>query len=219
LNPDTSNGDGSHRELDHVQVRSLASLKVAPENDDIYTKQAWDNPELWELTKSIKSRGVQDPITISSDGYIISGHRRRMAAMLAELDHVPVRVHPVIRTENPKEFLKLLVEMNSQRIKSASELLHESVIKIDPKTAHKQIVNERKEKQDQRDIDNLSVIDPYDDGRRCAISPAKWPLLDAINRVLEEQSDYWPLSLRQIHYRLLGPDAPLRHASKPGSRT
>ena len=44
------------------------------------------------------------------------------------------------------------------------------------------------------------------------------PFLAAVLAVLEAQRDYWPLSDRQIHYRLLGPDAPLTHASKPGSR-
>jgi hypothetical protein len=168
------------------------------------------------LAKSIREHGLQEPILVSRDGFIISGHRRRMAAILAELELVQVRVHPISRAENPDAFIKLLVAMNSQRIKSTSELLHESSVKIDPKVAHEQIVNERKEKQNQRNTDNLSVIDPFSDGRRCEISKAKLPLLDAIKRVLDEQKDYWPLSARQVHYRLLGADAPLLHASKPG---
>jgi hypothetical protein len=36
--------------------------------------------------------------------------------------------------------------------------------------------------------------------------------------VLEEQREYWPISVRQVHYRLLGPFAPLIHASKPESK-
>jgi hypothetical protein len=212
------NEDGSQPELDHVQVRPLDSIKPAPENDNVYNPIAWDDPEIHELARSIKEHGLQEPILISSDGYIISGHRRRMASYLAELDHVPVRVHPISRTENPDAFIKLLVEMNSQRIKSVSEILHESSIKIDAKAAHEQIVNERKEKQNQRNLENLSLIDPVDNGRRCKISNAKKPLLDAINRVLDEQKDYWPLSARQVHYRLLGSDAPLLHASKADSQ-
>jgi hypothetical protein len=35
--------------------------------------------------------------------------------------------------------------------------------------------------------------------------------------VIEELKDFWPLTLRQIHYQLLN-DPPLRHASKPDSR-
>jgi hypothetical protein len=213
-----TNGNGSEPELDHVQVRSLDSIKPAPENDNVYNPIAWDDPDINELAKSIKEHGVQEPILISRDDFIISGHRRRMAAQIAKLDLVPVRVHPVSRSENRSEFLKLLVEMNSQRIKSVSEFMHESLIKIDPKEAHQKIVNDRKQKDKERGIENLSAIDPGYDGRRCKISPAKKPFLDAILRVLDEQSEYWPLSDRQIHYRLLGSDAPLTHASKPDSQ-
>ena len=54
------------------------------------------------------------------------------------------------RAENKEEFLKLLVETNSQWIKSASVLLHETLIKVNPKDAHEQIVNQRKEKEEVR---------------------------------------------------------------------
>jgi hypothetical protein len=138
--------------------------------------------------------------------------------MLAGLKQVPVRIHTISRAENPDAFKKLLVEMNGQRIKSPSVLLHESLIKIDPKTAHQKIVNDREAKEQKRSLNSLSAIDPDNDGRRCEISEAKRPFLDAILRVLEEQRDYWPLSDRQIHYRLLGTDAPMTHASKSGSR-
>jgi hypothetical protein len=215
-NPAVATPGSLEPELDQVQVRSLSAIRPAPENDDVYNAVAWDDPEIAELAKSIKEHGLQDPILVSRDGFIISGHRRRMAALLAGLDHVQVRLHPISRTDNRAEFLKLLVAMNSQRIKSTTELLHESTIKIDPRVAHEQIVNERKEKQNQRNIDHLSVIDPFSDGRRCKITKAKLPLLDAIRRVLNEQRDYWPLSARQVHYRLLGANAPLLHASKPG---
>jgi hypothetical protein len=119
-------------ELDLVQVRRLDSLKPAPENDDVYQPIACDDPEILELARSIKKHGIQEPLLISRDGFIISGHRRRIAAAIAGRELVPVRVHPVSRTENRAEFLRLLVEMNSQRIKSTSVLLHESLIKIDP---------------------------------------------------------------------------------------
>lgn len=210
--------NGYQSELDLARVLPIESVKPAPENDDVYNAIAWDDPEIIELARSIKEHGIQQPILISRDGFIISGHRRRMAAHISKLDLVPVRVHPVSRAENKDAFLRLLVEMNSQRIKSASELLHESLIKIDPKKAHQKIANDRKLKDESRGGDNLSAIDPGDDGRRCDISKAKKPFLDAILRVLDGQHEYWPLSDRQIHYRLLGEDAPLTHASKPDSQ-
>ena len=116
-------------------------------------------------------------------------------------------------------FLKLLVEMNTQRVKTTSDVLHETIIKVDPAKAFAEIVADRTRKEKERRDDNiLSGINPYDDGRRCELSSAKQPLLDAVLRVLREQRDYWPLSDRQIHYRLLGEDAPLIHATKPESR-
>ena len=130
---------------------------------------------------------------------------------------VPVLVSPVSRAENYNEFLRLLVECNSQRIKSTAVLLRESLIKIDPKAAHQQIVNERKEKDAARHHSGLSVIEPLDEGRRSKISPAKEEFLEATQRVIEGLRDYWPLSDRQVHYRLLGPEAPLTHAGKPDS--
>jgi hypothetical protein len=129
------------------------------------------------------------------------------------LTKVPVKVYPISRARDPEGFIKLLVAMNSQRIKSTSDLLHESLVKIDPKDAHKQIVNQRLQ-QRARAGSNLSVIDPNDIGRRDEISAAKMPLLDAILAILSAQRDYWPLSVRQVHYRL---HAPPLHASKPDS--
>ena len=42
---------------------------------------------------------------------------------------------------------------------------------------------------------------------RSVISSAKLPLLSAVIRIVEENRSYWPLSVRQIHYRLLKPAA------------
>jgi hypothetical protein len=204
-------------ELVLVQILPIDSVRPAPDNGDVYKTISPNDPELVELALSIQARGIQEPLLISRDRFIVSGHRRFVAAHMAGLKEVPVRVHPVSRTGNREEFLKLLVEMNSQRIKSTSEILHESVIKIDPKEAHQRIINERKQKENDRG-GSLSTIDPDDDGRRAEISEAKRPFLEAVLRVLEEQREYWPLSDRQVHYRLLGPAAPLTHASKPTSR-
>jgi hypothetical protein len=52
--------------------------------------------------------------------------------------------------------------------------------------------------------------------RRSRISAAKLPLLNAVIRIVEEYRDYWPLSVRQIHYYLC-PLGVLTHASKANS--
>ena len=169
--------------------------------------------------RSIREHGVQEPLLVSSDGFIISGHRRWMAANFIGLAEVPVRVHPVSRQEDPEEFLKLLVECNNHESRDADVLLAEAVIKVDPIAAHKKIVSDREAKEAQRSNDcTLSLIETHGNKRRCEFSPAKKPLLDAIQRIVEEQREFWPLSVRQIHYRLLGENAPLIHASKPDSQ-
>jgi hypothetical protein len=86
-----------------------------------------------------------------------------------------------------QEFRRLLVETNSQRIKSASVLVRESILKVDPKKAYLQIVNERQEKEFTRYYSDLNVVDPCDDGRRCEISKAKQPFLAG-------SSAYWKSS-------------------------
>ena len=200
-----------------VTQRDINQIKPAPENEAVYAAIAWDDPAIKELSKDVKEHGLIEPILISTDGFIISGHRRRVAAALAGLTQVPVKIHPISRAEDPQGFIKLLVVMNSQRVKSTSDLLHETLIKIDPKDAHKQIVNQRLSKDATSGL-GLSAIDPSVIGCRYQISAAKQPLLDAVLEILNEQRAYWPLSVRQVHYRLLGPSAPLIHASKPDSR-
>jgi hypothetical protein len=96
-------------------------------------------------------------------------------------------------------------------------LIRESLVKLDPKAAHRQIVNDRKQKDLERSWSDLSVITPDDDGRRCEISRAKQPFLQAVLDILAAHRGH-ALSVRQIHYRLLGPNAPLTHASKLGSQ-
>ena len=86
-------------ELVLVQVRPIDSIFPAPENDDIYKSIAWDDPEIVALARSIKEHGVQEPMLISRDYYIISGHRRRIAAYIAGLKEVPVRIHKLSRAE------------------------------------------------------------------------------------------------------------------------
>jgi hypothetical protein len=196
----------------------IRSIHPAPENDDIYGAVSTNDPDVLELVKSIQAHGIQEPLLISDDNYIISGHRRFHAACVCGLKEIPVRRHPICRFRDSAGFIKLLVEMNTQRVKSTPVTIRETLVKIDPKEAHKKIVNEREEKDEARIFrSSLESIDPLDDGMRSEISPAKYPLLRAVQAIIGRYREYWPLTVRQIHYLLLGPDAPLKHASKPDS--
>ena len=132
---------------------------------------------------------------------------------------------PVIRdkisyADDREAFLKRVIEANTQRKKTSGMLLREAAMKVDPEQAYEELRQEQREKDRERRFE-LSVSDQEVDSKnvegRKKISPAKMPFLQAALRVINEHEKFWPLSVRQIHYRLLGPDAPLRHASKPGS--
>jgi hypothetical protein len=164
-----------------VQTRPLDELRPAPQNAHIYDAIASNTSEIRDRARSMKEFGVLEPIVISLDDVIMSGHRRYVAARLAGLKKVPVRVHP-IKSDHPN-FLKILVEFNAQRIKSAETLMREAAVKIDPKKARERLANEREMKIFEsiwgRD---LQTIESDDDGRRPILSDAKTPLLNAIVR-------------------------------------
>jgi hypothetical protein len=98
--------DRNQPKLDHVQVRSLNSIIPAPENENVYRPIAFDDPEIRELAKSIKMRGVLEPLLMRRDGFIISGHRRRIGSLLAGLKELPVKIHPISRERRPKWIFK-----------------------------------------------------------------------------------------------------------------
>ena len=68
----------------------IGSIKPSPENEDIYGEVV-DNEQMDNLVGSIRNRGLGEPILVSADGFILSGHRRYHACRLLGWTHVPVR--------------------------------------------------------------------------------------------------------------------------------
>src|SRR5271166_4730794 len=113
-----------------VHVRVL-DIYPCPENESIYAAHSLDDPDIVDLINSIRENGVLEPLQVSIDNMIISGHRRWFCARMAGLETVPVR-RSALSYENGREaFLKLLVEANTQRKKTPGMLLREVVMKID----------------------------------------------------------------------------------------
>jgi ParB-like nuclease family protein len=199
----------------HIQLLGLNEITPSPENQQLYRPVTPDDAETIALAESIRERGVLEPLVISADNYIVSGHRRHCAARLAGLAKVPCRVDDVRRGDGEKasdEFLALLREHNRQRIKTRDELLREAVIGIDPQKAHRNLTAYRKRKAKVR----VETIQIREGTRRKEISPAKQAFLAAVQTIIFSLEEFWPLSLRQIHYGLLN-DPPLMHSQKPGS--
>jgi hypothetical protein len=171
------------------------------------------DPEILALAQDIRDHGLREPLVVTRDGFILSGHRRHAACRLAGLTEVDCRVDDVTRDD--PAFEKLLVAYNRQRKKSFDEILREEVIDAedDGDEAYRALLAHRAEKAAvSGEFLNLGPT-----RRRKQISRLKRPMLEAIKHVVNTQKDYWPLSDRSTHYDLLN-DPPLRNARKPESR-
>jgi len=89
-----------------------SNLKPHPANKRIYG----DSPDVGDekFVESIR-KGVLEPLLTTGDLTIISGHRRREAALIAGLSTVPVVVRPDLT--DPLDVEEALILANQQRVK------------------------------------------------------------------------------------------------------
>jgi hypothetical protein len=190
--------------------RPLEDLRPSPLNDKLYRPVCDTDPDVLELAESIRQHGVLEPILITRDGVILSGHRRYRACCLAELSTIPCRVENIASID--PEFPVRLRECNRQRVKSLDERAREQILAANPEEEYRALVEHRR-RQAKVDVATIPIVGT---ARRARISKAKEPMLQAILAILEARGSYWPLTDRQIHYALLN-DPPLVHATKPES--
>ena len=218
LSSDGQSGDPikTGKVVHELLLLAIDAISPSPENALLYKPVRPDDPETIKLADQIKEHGVKVPITISEDRYIISGHRRHVASRMAGLSEVPCVIERgVVRGDGEKAsdaFMKLLVLYNSQRIKTRDELLHEAVVNVDPLKAHQALTAYRTRKTRIK-VETLEIREGI---RRKEISPAKMAFLAAVQKIISALEEFWPLTVRQIHYPLLN-DPPLKHSGKPGS--
>ena len=193
-----------------IQMR-LCELKPSPENDSLYKPVDPSDPAIVAMAKSMREpHGVLEPLVISLDNFILSGHRRNAAATLAGLEHVPVRIHSVWRSDDIDAFVVLLREYNRQRVKTIAETMRESIIDVTPEAARAELVAYRR---DQAEVDLVQLfLKPTKDRKTIT---GKRDLMRAICKVINDNREYWPLSVRMIHYRVCQIGYPvLRHDAK-----
>jgi len=186
-------------------------LTPHPSNTKIYKPINRKDPDVKELSRDIAANGVLEPLVISADNFIISGHRRREAAILAGLETVPCRKLD-IKHDHPNS-LKLLVNYNRQRIKNRSEQLREAIIRTDKDQAYRKLMDFRREQSKVQ----TPTMEVKTRGRRKRISKRKFQMVEAVIDVVNANRKFWPLSDRQVHYRLLN-NPPLRNTKRPNSR-
>lgn len=187
-------------------------LQPAPENKHLYDDFApqADSDDA-KLYWSIKENGIQEPLHISKDMIILSGHRRHAAAEWLGMESVPCIVRDVVFSElDQNEKIKQLAIYNKQRDKSNAEKTREAMIGIEQEKSWVRLLQDR-QKQLYGIEDNVFMGAVKK--RSKILSKA---FLAAAIKAINSEREYWPMTDRRIHYLLLN-DPPLKHDKKPDS--
>ena len=189
-------------------------IKPASENELLYDKfSPFVDEDDYRLVMSIRKDGIREPLHVSADRVLLSGHRRLAAARCLGLTIVPCIVTDdiVFRDLTEDERIKILATFNRQRDKSHAERIREAMLEVDPHEAYANLVQYR---QNRREIELEQNIILGVQKRRAKITTKAF--LQAAQLVIESEKKYWPLTVRRVHYLLLN-NPPLRHDNKPGS--
>lgn len=202
----------SHNLLDpnhyHVTMVAMEDISPSPENDDIYG-EVQDDEQMDRLVESISVRGLGDPILLTSDRYILSGHRRYHALKRLGYESAPCYISEISREGNT-EFHLALAEYNPQRVKSVGSILKESLLHNNDPSDTFAAIEQYHEASCAVDVEFTEVpgiksVKP--------LSSKKQQFLQAVQHVVQELREYWPLTVRQIHYNLLN-EPPLTSTPK-----
>lgn len=93
------------------------SLKPHPLNDQIYKDEADD-----AFVDRVERLGIIQPLLVTEEGLIISGHRRLDAALKLGLEQVPVLV---VEPRSRLDIEEMLIEANRHRRQSNEQLVRE----------------------------------------------------------------------------------------------
>ena len=200
------------RSVNHhaVVLVNICDIRPASENDSPYKPVDPTDPAIIVLAESFREHELREPLVLSLDGYILSGHQRFAACKLAGLALVPCRYEYVRRDTEPDRFLTLLREYNRQRVKTIAETMRESIIDVTPEEARAELVAYRR---DQAELELVQIVLKPTKGRPAI--RGKLDLMRAICAVIDANRAYWPLSVRMIHYRVCQIGYPvLRHDAK-----
>jgi hypothetical protein len=179
-----------------LKVR-LSDIQPSEQNKSLYDGAHEDRVR--KLANDIKRNGLQEPLIITTDNIILSGHTRYRA--LQHLGRTFVEVRRAQLHSGDPQFTDLLVSCNNQREKTEREKLAEISATIDPIKYIK-----RREAEINKDID-LEKVDGELKSSRTMTGNYKH-LADAVMKIMKENKDYLPMPLRGIFYQLLN-DPPI----------
>lgn len=190
-------------------------LRPARVNNAIYRPVVADDPAIVRLAESIAQHGLLTPITVTRDNVILSGHRRHCACKLAGLTVVPIIRSPLHSCD--PEFVQQLVAANESRQKTLAEQLKETIVaEASPEEAHDELERHRAARA-RADVPEAMAIKLGERRVRSQIDDKRLPFLNAVIGVLNDLQEFWPLSVRTIHYHLLN-DPPLTYQGSVSKR-
>lgn len=172
----------------------------SPENESVlYKPVRADDPEIIKLSESMAEYGQKEPLVLTRDGFIVSGHRRHCAARLAGFKTMDTRFEQYRRADDIDQHVLMLREHNRQRDKSDSEKVREEIVSADPEEAYRVIVEHR---QQQSAVD-VEPIDLRGRKTRSGFSTGTTVFVEKVVSVLNANRAYVPFSLRRLHYLLV----------------
>jgi len=177
-----------------IEKIRLDQIRPSDLNNQIYSPIHEDR--LVKLANDIKRNGLLEPLLVTIDGVIISGHTRFAALKLLGRKFVEVRRFPIHSTA--PGFLELLVSANNQRVKTERETLNEIIVNVDP-AAYSQKRLERANWGEQ--IELAPVAGALKSSR--VLSDNYKELATGVLEVLNQLREYLPMTLRRVHYLLL----------------
>ena len=197
-----------------IEKININDITPAYINNKIYHPVNIDSPDIIELSKDIAEKGQLEPIVISNNDVIISGHRRYAAMQRLGFATVDVRRINICSWDD--NFEKLLVAFNNQRVKSIDEILRESVVSKSKDEVYRELQDYRIT-QAQTELDKNIELVPYSERNR-KITSRTQPFLNKVINILDHDlNKFLPVSVRQIHYNLLNHENVFTDTSNPDS--
>jgi len=187
----------------------VSEVLPSPENQELYGAiDHINDPELPALVRSIRRLGLEEPLILTRDKYILSGHRRFAAVEELGWDAVPARFAAVKRAD-VSDYHRLLAQYNPQRVKTVATTLAEALLEKDSDDSS-EALGEFRARRAEVSVEFEEVDGCKDDPE---IGPRKQEFLKAVRAVVNRMNSYWPLTVRQVHYQLLN-DPPLTQTTK-----
>lgn len=197
-----------HFNFNEIYELPIEEVSPSKENTLFYKDTSFENTK--ELSRSIIELGQLEPIVITTDKVIISGHRRHKACKGAGLETIKVRYFPKHSREN--DFINFLREFNNQREKTLDERIKEELSKVTEEKAYQEL-HEYQERQSKTNNERV-----YSSNRvRGKLTEKKSEIVQAVVNALQDYSDYLPVTLRKIHYAIAEKYKPLKNTDKPDS--